>query len=364
MPPLPCAPDLEGLLTSCAKGGPPTVVRAAVSRGQMLLWEASAQLPHSAAPAIPATATEEGEQPFLIYSITKTLLAILIMRQVERGRLILDEPLTKTWPSAPAADRITLRQVLQHDSGLPDYGGLAAYHEALRQHPAEAWSAGDFLRETWGGNLLFEPGAGWAYSNLGYMVLKIVLEKVSGRSLGELVQEEIAMPLGLKQTFVVEELAMMAALAPGYSRQMLRTEQPVDVRSQYHPGWVSHGVAASTPTEVNAIFQALFTGKLASPESLREMKKLVRVPGDHPPFVTPSYGLGLMADPDDPLGKGPSYGHGGEGPGYTVHVSHWPEWDGGTTVSVFFNSDQCDAIAAMVGLLGGMRNSEDGKPQR
>jgi Beta-lactamase len=117
------------------------------------------------------------EPAFLVYSITKTFTAALILKLSEEGQLSLDDRLARWFPCIAHADRISLRRLLNHTGGIPDYGGLRAYHEDLRSSPSAPWSFERFAAETFDKGLWFEPGQGWAYSNPGYMLLKRVAEK-------------------------------------------------------------------------------------------------------------------------------------------------------------------------------------------
>src|SRR5262249_23138087 len=157
-------------------------------------------------------------------------------------------------------------------------GGLRAYHEAVKTSPTAPWSFERFAAETFDHGLWFEPGGGWAYSNPGYMLLRRVAEELTGASYGTLVSERIVRPLGLRRTFVAESTHDLAALAPGTSRALSSDGGPRDVRTHYHPGWVSHGVVASTASDLVRFLDALFRSELLSPNSLAEMLELVVVP--------------------------------------------------------------------------------------
>lgn len=187
-----------------------------------------------------------GEPAFLAYSITKTFTAALILTLCEEGRLSLDDRLARWFPRIIHADRISLRNILNHTSGIPDYGGNHTYHHDLALSPATPWSFDRFAAETFDRGLRFEPGRGWAYSNPGYMLLKRIAQEVTGASYRSLVAEHIARPLGLRGTFVPESVEDLAALAPGTSSALSPDGAPRDIRTHYHPGWVSHGVVAST----------------------------------------------------------------------------------------------------------------------
>jgi hypothetical protein len=132
--------------------------------------------------------------------------------------------------------------------------------------------------ETIDRGLLFEPGQGWAYSNPGYMFLKRVAEESAGVPYRALVAERIARPLGLRRTFVAESIDDLAALAPGRSCALSADGASRDVREYYHPGWVSHGVVASTASDLVRFLDGLFRGELLSRRSLAQMTELVDVP--------------------------------------------------------------------------------------
>jgi D-alanyl-D-alanine carboxypeptidase len=267
-------------------------------------------------------ASLDREPAFLIYSITKTFTAALALVLQEEGRVSLEEPLARWLPDVPDSSRITIRALLNHTAGVPDYGGLAAYHEAVRRSPGEPWSFEDFADHTWRRGLAFEPGSGWAYSNPGYMLVKRVLELAAGERYADLVTSRICRRLGLERTFVAESIDALASLAPAASTLVSEAREPLDVRHTYHPGWVSHGVIASTPSEVARFLHALFAGRLVSERSRQELTALVPVPAGPPRWKRPSYGLGVMADPDSPIG--PVFGHNGGGPGYVASAFHAP----------------------------------------
>jgi D-alanyl-D-alanine carboxypeptidase len=280
------------------------------------------------------------EPVFLAYSITKTFTAALVLLLCDESRLSLDDRLSRWFPGIAQSEEISLRRLLNHTAGLPDYGGLAAYHESVRSSPSVPWTFGRYAAETFEKGLLFAPGAGWSYSNPGYMLLKRILELVTEHSYRDLISERIARPLGLARTFVPETVADLAGLAPGTSTYLSPDGSPRDVRSFYHPGWVSHGVVAAPASEIALFLDRLFEGRLLSRRSLDQMMEWIRVPleaagpvDESGPFQTAaaSYGLGLMGGPRSRWGV--VAGHSGGGPCYRtcgVHISGL----GGVTVCV------------------------------
>jgi D-alanyl-D-alanine carboxypeptidase len=261
----------------------------------------------------------------------------------ERGQIHLEEPLSLWFPHVPAADRITLRQLLCHKAGIPDYSGLPSYHEAVRNSPSHPWSFQRFAAETVDKGLLFEPGYGWAYSNPGYMLLKGILEKIESRAFAEIVDHRIVQPLELKRTFVPITLEALSHLAPAPSRAVSPGTEPADTRSHYHPGWVSHGVVASIPSEIARFYIALFKGDLLSDRSRTEMTRVLPVPDAPPGWTQPAYGLGVMADLGSPWGQ--IYGHNGEGPGYQASAFYSENIAGTPMAICAMCASEADSVA-------------------
>jgi D-alanyl-D-alanine carboxypeptidase len=273
-----------------------------------------------------AALSSQGAPRFLIYSLSKTLLALCALRLTEEGRLALDAPIASWVPELGAtAERITPRQLLRHTSGLPDYGPLPEYHAAVREHALEPWSHDEFLRRTDATRLRVAPDEGWDYSNIGYMLVRAMVERASGGTFGQ----EVARALGAVPTSLhsapMLSVAMvphdLRALAPGWSRLVQPRPaggvgEPVDIRGRYHPGWVAHGTLSSDAASVAAVFASLFDGRLVGRSLVAAMLEPWPVPVTHPHFQRPSYGLGLMIDPAAPRGR--TAGHTGGGPGYSA----------------------------------------------
>lgn len=319
-------PDTTPIEQLLAEAGVPGVAVALLVDGQPLLQAGLGYRDPTRTEPLPAGAR------FYLYSITKTLIAVAVLKLVAEGTLSLDRPLQAYLPAFPLEQPLTLRHILRHTAGLPDYGPMPAYAEAVRRHPGHPWTEAHFLEQTLAGGLRFAPGSGWAYSNIGYLLLKQLLEQISGLSLRRLLHEQLFRPLGLARTFVAETLADATTLTPGYTTFFDDDERLEDMHKRYHPGWVSHGVVVSTAPETATLFHALFSGQLLPPALLAQMLTPVPVPVTHPPFVRPAYGLGLMLDPQSPYGL--VAGHGGGGPGYDTAALHFADVAGQEVVAV------------------------------
>jgi CubicO group peptidase (beta-lactamase class C family) len=153
-------------------------------------------------------------QPVPWWSFTKTVLAAAALALVRDGRLVLDDAVQ---------DRpFTLRQLLQHRAGVANYGGLAAYHEAVARGD-EPWPAAELLERTAAGRLRYEPGQGWDYSNIGYLMVRELIEQTTGEELNTAIFRLVLRPLGIEEARIASTPADLASVAMGSA-------------SSYHPG--------------------------------------------------------------------------------------------------------------------------------
>jgi D-alanyl-D-alanine carboxypeptidase len=288
-----------------------------------------------------------------LWSVTKTLYAVLALQTVERTLVGLDDPANQYVPELELNPGVTIRRLLNHTAGLPDYGDSAEYLVAVRSAPNKPWSPVEFLTRTiQPGRQIFEPGAGWAYSNIGYLILRQILERVNGQPMASILRSSIFAPLGLTRIRFAD--ARKDDLFPGWSRQFNFETEPSNVLLSYDPGWVSHGTVVGPADELAIIFEGIFGGKLLVPSSLEAMLEPAMTPGDHWLFKEGGYGLGLIIGGDPRFGI--IAGHGGEGPGYSTAALHFSSVGGHqmTTVALA-NADGFDlglkiayAIAASV----------------
>src|SRR5262245_57207668 len=128
---------------------------------------------------------------FPIYSITKTLTAICVLRLVEAGALQLNGAARHWLPDVSIPTTITVADLLRHRSGLRDYGPLPEYHDAVRAHPDRPWTRQQFLDAVLPKGMLFAPGERFSYSNVGYMLLIDIVERVTGQTFAEVVNDFI-----------------------------------------------------------------------------------------------------------------------------------------------------------------------------
>ncbi len=161
---------------------------------------------------------------YRIASVTKTFTATLVMQEVQRGAIDLDAPITKYVPEfrADTGGRVTIRQMLAHTSGIPNYSSDPKWRERLH----EAMPREQFLKSFCFGDLTFEPGTKWAYSNCAYTLLAIAVERTSGKSYEQLLTERILKPLGMAETGVDKNSLVLPMRGYGYRRTLARTYEP------------------------------------------------------------------------------------------------------------------------------------------
>jgi D-alanyl-D-alanine carboxypeptidase len=257
------------------------------------------------------------EHRFRIGSVTKIFVAALVLRLVSEGLLDLDGE------AAPFAEGITIRQLLNHTSGLDDFvDDPVAFFEPYRSDPARSWELGprDELRLVLEKPRLFAPGEGWAYHGSNYIVLRLLVEEATGTSLREALHARVFAPLGLERTDLVEG-PLRDDCARGYlpgENPILPGEGPVDVTELDLPFYRAGGGIVSTAGEVGATLRALLGGGFL-PDGLRaEMLEAVESDWDE----TDRYALGigeitaLMGRERSPCG--PAWGHLGFSLGYVA----------------------------------------------
>ena len=245
------------------------------------------------------------EPRYLIYSLTKTFIAVLFCRLADRGELALDDR-PAAFADDPRLPDVSLRQLLDHTAGIPDYAD-AAYAAAVRERPSEPWSDEELLAHA----LARPRREEWTYSNAGYLLLRRILDDTQAGGFAGALARELIRPLGLTETTLAVELDDLRGLAPGLSSQIGSGRQ--DVRGRYHPRWVGHRTAISTAGDLRLFWTALAGGRLLE-RSSEDLLRFVPVGVEAYGFGRASYGLGVMADPDWPGGV--LIGHGGGGPGY------------------------------------------------
>lgn len=252
------------------------------------------------------------ETKFRIGSVTKQFTAAAILKLVEQDRLSLEDPLAKYFPEFPGGDRVTVRHLLNHTSGLKSYTDKPDFIVRVTQPIEPSELIASFQNDPPD----FAPGTGFHYNNSAYFLLGEIIKKVSGKSYGEYLQETFFQPLGMTSTGVYDNADPPEGAARGYSYINEQLSPALD----WDMSWAgAAGALYSTVGDLHLWNEALYGGKLLSPESL----KAATTPLELPPDVDGmSYGFGLMIASVHRL---PAIFHGGGLNGWASFLLWLPE---------------------------------------
>jgi len=263
------------------------------------------------------------DAPFRIASITKLFVAVVVLQLVQEGRLRLDDPASRYVPAA-AVWHVTIRQLLNHTSGIPDYGMSDDFNDELVDHRERRWTAPEIVALVTDKEPTFPAGTDYSYSNTDYILLGQVIETVTGHSWASEVRTRILDPLELHNTYAAGCEPVPRPVIPGYFD--IDDDGDLDNVETGLP-WTSletaegpAGAMVSTAPDLLAFGDALFHRRLLSDDTMRAM---VAEGPFHPRFT--NYGLGLeIARPDY---RTTIWGHGGYLPGFRSAMWYVPSRD-------------------------------------
>lgn len=286
------------------------------------------------------------ETVFRIGSITKQFTASALMLLQEDGKLSVDDRLAAHLPDFPRAKDITLRQMLNHTSGLGDYTSNLPEDQTWQNFRLDRDPKA--LRKLMEGTdplFLSDPGTKWAYSNTAYVLLGFVIEQVTGQPYADIFKRRLFEPAGLTDTAVDDAAEIVSHRASGYTpREKTQGQfENAGFISMTAPG--AAGSLRSTADDLCRWHKALFGGKVVKPDSLAEMIKPGRLKSGELPPAPPGassdeaalreYGFGLYAMHRD--GR-TSVGHSGGINGFRSEVRTLPAEK--LTYAVLVNIDE------------------------
>lgn len=291
------------------------------------------------------------ETAFALASITKTFTAAVVLDLVAEGRLGLDERVARRLPGLGIDSRVTVRQLLDHTSGLHDFFLNPSIDPALLKDRAADWTTKRSLRYV--SKPYFKPGRGWHYSNTNYLLLGLIAEKITGESLATQIRSRYLDPLGLATAYYQGVEEPRGTVAHGYRFESLSAKaRPIDLsdgtgvvpfRSVVSASDGAGSMAASS-ADVARWARALYHGLATRPETLAMMLGGVdRVDGVK---TTIPYGLGVQAIRVDGF---PTYGHAGRFMGSRGLMRWLAGYD--VTIVVLTNQSRVDPILVAQSLL-------------
>jgi len=244
------------------------------------------------------------ETRFRVGSISKMFTSVMVFRLIEEGKLSLQTTLSQFFPEVRNADKITVENLLTHSSGLHNFTDDKDYGkwERLPQTHEQMLARIKKMKPE------FNPGARYEYSNTNYVLLGYILEKLTGKTYAQLLDEKIVAPLGLKNT--------------GYGAKTRPEKNEARSFEWKNDTWtvlpetdmsIPHGAGAvvSTPTDLGVFLESLFAEKLIKKSSLDTMTHIVM-----------NYGYGIFKYP---FNKKSAYGHSGGIDGFRSFASYFPE---------------------------------------
>ncbi|GHC18202.1 D-alanyl-D-alanine carboxypeptidase [Streptomyces anthocyanicus] len=291
---------------------------------------------------------------FRVGSNTKTVTATLVLQQVAQQKISLDDTVEKWLPGlVKGGEHITVRRLLNHTSGLGDFLLTPQFLPSLTGQEQRTWTPRELLAITPEQDPPTEPGKTYSYSNANYEALGLILEKATGSSLAELIEQKITKPLGMKDSFLATDAAWPAGKrhATGYEpdakrlKALLsgtvdlpegvgfagpdRTDDNVDTAA-IDPSWSwAAGGMVSTAEDWQRFLTALMSGRLLPEAQMKQMRTTVDAPEEGG-----AYGLGVMKA-DTPCGT--VWGHTGGLPGYSSEI--YTDATGTRSVAVFTSTN-------------------------
>lgn len=262
-----------------------------------------------------------------IGSVTKTFTATAVLKLVDEGRLRLDDPIAAYLDGVPNGEAITVRQLLTMSSGLVDYSKVEGFEQIVAADPQREFPTEELLYLAFTAPTQFAPGERFEYSNTNYILLGMLVERITGRPLPDYLTENVLDPLDLNETAFPLGTQFPIPHALGYTESFEDGGPPQD-----SSGWTASivgaaGAMTSTLADMRKWMPALATGSLLSPELQQQRLQTLPEPGGPADF---GYGMGIFT-------VAGWIGHNGSVPGYQTVAVYLPERQ--TTLVVMINTD-------------------------
>jgi D-alanyl-D-alanine carboxypeptidase len=300
------AAELDAVVAKAIEGQPMAGVSVVVTRGDATILAKGYGLAD-----VEAKRAAAADTIYRIGSVTKSFTAAMILALDSAGELRIDDPLSVYLPHYDAHGKtITLRHLLTHTSGIKGYTELDAFGARM----AEAFPRDELVAMFEAEPLMFEPGTRWSYSNSGYYLLGLVIEKVTGKPYADAVRELAIQPAGLVDTSYCPQQMTTERQARPYAVKdgAVVPAAPLDMEHPY-----AAGSLCSTAVDLARWIRALASGRVVNATTWPQMITPVTL-NDGTSFP---YGFGLQTGP---LGDHPKIGHGGGINGFISAMDMFP----------------------------------------
>ena len=263
--------------------------------------------------SIEDTIKTSAKTKYRIGSISKTFTAAIIMRLIEEDQLTLETKLSAFYPPVENSQKITIKQMLKHRSGIYNFTSAQDYQSWMEQPISKE----DLVKKIVANGSSFEPNEKAEYSNANYVLLSLIAERLKNKEFGELIREVIGEPCALENTYYGAAISVKDDEAKSYTKRgdwQAATETNKSVP-------MGAGAIVSTPTDLNTFLNCLFNHTILSKESLSTMME-----------VEDGYGIGMLPIP---FYDKTAYGHTGSIDGFQSNAAYFPQ----EKVSVAYTSN-------------------------
>ncbi len=322
----PTAASLDRALSQfvASPGGPPGVA-VVIQRGpSMTLQSAGTSM-------VGTTRSPALDDHMRLASVAKAFSGAVALSLVHDKLLSLGDTIGRRMPSLPSAWKsVTLTELLNHSSGIPDFTASQQFLQALAAAPLSAPSPSALLSYVSAQPLQFKPGSRYEYSNSDNIILGLMGEAVTGRSYETLLQDRVYGPFGLAQTSLPRDASISAPLIHGYALEP--GHPPQDVTGVFAAGWAwASGGIVSTPGDANTFIRAYVRGTETDAATRAQQLRFVQNASSEPPGPgANSAGLGIFRYKTS---CGTVYGHTGNTAGYTQFIAATSDGSRSVTVS-------------------------------
>jgi D-alanyl-D-alanine carboxypeptidase len=279
-----------------------------------------------------ADAPIDEQQHVRVASVAKAFTGAVALALVDQGVLSLDDTIAERLPQYTEWGEVTLRQLLAHTSGIPEFATRPAFQESVAAAPETPPPPSQLISAVDGAPLEFEPGSRYRYVNTDNVLVGLMIEQATGRSYTDVLQTEVADRLGLSSTTLPSGSEMPQPFVHGYD--VSDPIQPEDVSELIAAGWAwAAGGIVSTPADMTRFVRGYVGGELFGPDLVKEERRALRVGGKSEP-PGPGANSAGMSIFRYKTRCGTVYGHTGNTLGYTELVAASPDGERSVTFTV------------------------------
>lgn len=276
--------------------------------------------------------------------------AAAVLQLVEEGRLNLEDPLHKWLPAYPYIDStITIRQLLNHTSGLNDFVDNPAFWDSLFLEPSRSWTP-DELIVAFNRESVFAPGSDWNYTTTGYSLLRIIIMEITGSDLPAVYRDRFWVPLGLANTSTSMGEVLPSGAAHGWYD--LDGDGAYEDFSSWPRTAFATGIGGeiwTTAEDLARWARALFHDGSVLEQPSMDQTLTLHAPCTGEEFIGAGYGLGVVSFNPELVYGLEAYGHGGNAPGYAAMCMYLPELE--VAVGIVDNTEAGESIGLCTGKL-------------